>query len=105
MDIKPIKTDTDYRAALKKAEGLMTAAADTLAGERLDVLVTLVEAWERRHYPMNLPDRSRPSSSRWSAGAHGQGSGTPHRPLELGRHHQHCTNERVNLSYAAQEKD
>jgi HTH-type transcriptional regulator / antitoxin HigA len=52
MDIKPIKTDTDYRAALKEVEGLMTAAADTPAGERLDVLVTLVEAWERRHYPM-----------------------------------------------------
>lgn len=56
MDIKPIKTDTDYRAALKEVEGLMTAAADTPAGERLDVLVTLVEAWERRHYPMDLPD-------------------------------------------------
>lgn len=55
MDIKPIKTDTDYRAALKEVEGLMTAA-DTPAGERLDVLVTLVEAWERRHYPMDLPD-------------------------------------------------
>ena len=56
MNIKPIKTNTDYRAALKEVEGLMTAAADTPAGERLDVLVTLVEAWERRHYPMDLPD-------------------------------------------------
>ena len=56
MNIKPIKTDTDYRVALKEVEGLMTAAADTPAGERLDVLVTLVEAWERRHYPMDLPD-------------------------------------------------
>jgi len=56
MDIKPIKTDTDYRATLKEIESLMTATTDTPAGERLDVLVTLVEAWERTHYAMDLPD-------------------------------------------------
>lgn len=56
MDIKPIKTKTDYRAALKEIEGLMAAGANTPEGERLDVLATLVEAYERKHYPMELPD-------------------------------------------------
>jgi HTH-type transcriptional regulator/antitoxin HigA len=56
MDIKPIKTDADYRAALKEIESLMSAAPDTPEGEKLDVLVTLVEAYEARHYPLDLPD-------------------------------------------------
>jgi HTH-type transcriptional regulator/antitoxin HigA len=56
MDIKPIKTKADYRAALKEIEGLMAAGANTREGERLDVLVTLVEAYERKHFPMELPD-------------------------------------------------
>lgn len=56
MDIKPIKTKADYRAVLKEIEGLMTASANTPEGERLDVLATLVEAYERKHYPMELPD-------------------------------------------------
>lgn len=56
MDIKPIKTDSDYRAVLKEIESLMTAAADTPEGERLDILVTLVEAYERKHVPLDLPD-------------------------------------------------
>ena len=56
MEIKPIKTKADYRAALKEIEGLMSAAADTPEGVRLDVLLTLVEAYERRHYPLDLPD-------------------------------------------------
>jgi HTH-type transcriptional regulator / antitoxin HigA len=56
MDIKPIKTDADYRATLREIESLMTAEPGTPEDERLDVLVTLVEAWEREHYPMDLPD-------------------------------------------------
>jgi HTH-type transcriptional regulator/antitoxin HigA len=56
MEIKPIRTKADYRAALKEIEGLMSAAADTPEGERLDVLVTLVEAYESRHYRLDLPD-------------------------------------------------
>lgn len=56
MDIKPIKTDADYRAALKEIETLMMAEPDTPEGEKLDVLVTLVEAYERKHYPLDLPD-------------------------------------------------
>ena len=56
MDIKPIKTDADYRAALKEIETLMMADPDTPKGEKLDVLVTLVEAYEQKHYPLDLPD-------------------------------------------------
>ena len=56
MDIKPVRTDTDYRATLKEIEALMKAAPDTPEGEKLDVLVTLVEAYEARHYPLDLPD-------------------------------------------------
>ena len=56
MDIKPIRSKTDYRAALAEIEALMTARPRTRQGDRLDVLVTLVEAWERTHFPMDLPD-------------------------------------------------
>ena len=56
MDIKPIKTDADYRVALKEIETLMLVAHNTPDGENLDVLVTLVEAYERKHYPLDLPD-------------------------------------------------
>ena len=56
MIIKPIKTKADYRAALKEIETLMMARLNTPEGERLDVLVTLVEAYERKHYAIDLPD-------------------------------------------------
>jgi HTH-type transcriptional regulator/antitoxin HigA len=56
MDIAPIKIRRDYRRALKEIEGLMTAKRGTPEGDRLDVLVTLVEAWEAKHFPLDLPD-------------------------------------------------
>jgi HTH-type transcriptional regulator/antitoxin HigA len=56
MEIKPIRTKTDHRNALKEIEKLMNAQAGTPEGERLDVLATLVEAYERKHFPMDLPD-------------------------------------------------
>ena len=56
MEIKPIKTDADYRAALKEIETLMMAETGSPQGEKLDVLVTLVEAYEQKHYPLDLPD-------------------------------------------------
>ena len=56
MNIKPIKTKVDYRAALKEIEALMTARAGSPDGERLDILATLVEAYEKRHFPFDLPD-------------------------------------------------
>lgn len=46
MEVKPIKTKRDHRRALKEIEGLMNAKLGTPEGDRLDVLVTLVEAWE-----------------------------------------------------------
>lgn len=56
MDINPIKTDADYRQTLSEIERLMMAERDTPEGDRLDVLVTLVEAYEKRHYPLEAPD-------------------------------------------------
>ena len=58
MEIKPIKTEVDYDAALKEVEWLMESDVepDTPEGDRLEVLVTLVEAYEAKHYPMGLPD-------------------------------------------------
>ena len=56
MDIKPIHTEIDYRATLREIETLMTATAGSPEGDRLDVLVILVEAYERSHFPMDLPD-------------------------------------------------
>ncbi len=48
MEIKPIKTRRDYEVALKLIEGLMSAKAKSAEGDRLDVLVTLVQAYEAR---------------------------------------------------------
>jgi HTH-type transcriptional regulator/antitoxin HigA len=58
MKIKPIKTEVDYERVLKEIERLMEIGVepDTPAGDCLDVLVTLVEAYEAKHYPMELPD-------------------------------------------------
>jgi HTH-type transcriptional regulator/antitoxin HigA len=56
MDIKPIRTRKDYEATLKAIERLMEARRGSPEGDRLDVLVTLVEAYEARHFPLDLPD-------------------------------------------------
>lgn len=56
MNIRPIRSDVDYRAALREIEPLMGAKAGSPQGDRLDVLVTLVESWERKHFPLDLPD-------------------------------------------------
>ncbi len=56
MDIEPIKSDQDYRAALQEIDSLMVATPGSAESERLDVLATLVEAYERRHFPLDLPD-------------------------------------------------
>ncbi len=56
MDITPIRTKRDHARALKEIEGLMGAKRGTPGGDRLDVLVTLVEAWEARQDPLDLPD-------------------------------------------------
>lgn len=56
MEIQPIRTDQDYRSALRDIERLMSAEMNTPEGDHLDILVTLVEAYERKHFPMELPD-------------------------------------------------
>lgn len=56
MDIKPIKTETDYKTALRKIERLMEADLNTPDGDKLDVLTTLVEAYEEKYYPVEPPD-------------------------------------------------
>jgi len=56
MDIRPIKTESDYEAALAEVERLIDARPGTVDGDRLDVLTTLIEAYERQHYSMPLPD-------------------------------------------------
>ena len=56
MDIKPIKTELDYNAALSEIEQLMDAEPNTPEGDKLDVLTTLVEAYEEKHYPIDPPD-------------------------------------------------
>ncbi|SFN01601.1 helix-turn-helix domain-containing protein [Nitrosomonas communis] len=66
MDIKSIKTDADYHAALNEVETLMTAEPNTPEGEKLDVLVTLIEAYERKHYPPDLPIPLKPSNLEWN---------------------------------------
>jgi HTH-type transcriptional regulator/antitoxin HigA len=55
MEIASIKNQRDYRRALKEIEGLMGAKRNTPEGDRLDVLVTLVQAWEAKRYPLDLP--------------------------------------------------
>lgn len=55
-ELKPIRSRRDYEAALKEIEALWGAKAGTRAGDRLDVLATLIDAYEAEHYPMDPPD-------------------------------------------------
>jgi HTH-type transcriptional regulator / antitoxin HigA len=56
MNIRPIRTEADYDAALARVETLMDAEADTPEGEELDVLATLISAYEKEHYPIAAAD-------------------------------------------------
>ena len=56
MEIKAIKSERSHQEALREIESLMAVKKGTRQGERLDVLVTLVEAYELRHFPLDLPD-------------------------------------------------
>lgn len=56
MDIQPIKTEADYDRALAEINALWNAELDTLEGDRLDILMTLVEAYETKHHPIDPPD-------------------------------------------------
>ena len=52
MELRPIKTLEDYEAALVEIEGLMNAQLGTPEGDRLEILATLIEAYEKEHYPI-----------------------------------------------------
>lgn len=56
MTIKPIKTERDYQKALKEIEKLWDAKPNTLKGDRLEVMITLVEAYEQKHHRIEPPD-------------------------------------------------
>ena len=58
MDIRPIRTDADCKAALKEISALMDADPDpgTPEGDRLDIVATLVQAYEAKHVPISVPD-------------------------------------------------
>jgi HTH-type transcriptional regulator / antitoxin HigA len=55
-EVKPIRTKRDYEAALKEVERLWGAKAGTHDGDRLDMLATLIDAYETAHYPMEPTD-------------------------------------------------
>ena len=56
MQIKPIKSERDYQKALKTIDRLMDARPNTPQGDALDVLSTLVDAWEEKHHALGPPD-------------------------------------------------
>jgi len=55
-ELKPIRTKADYEKGLAEVEHLWGAKSGTPKGDRLDVLATLIDAYEAEHYPMDLPD-------------------------------------------------
>ncbi len=56
MDIKPIKNELDYQNALEDISILFHATPNTAEGDKLEILTTLVQAYEDQHYPIDLPD-------------------------------------------------
>ena len=56
MEIRPIKTEQDYNTSIRRIEVLWGAKKDTPQGDKLDLLVTLVESYEMKHFPIAPPD-------------------------------------------------
>ena len=56
MDIKPIRTEADYQRTLHRVEELWDSVEGSAESDELDILATLIEAYERDHYPVDLPD-------------------------------------------------
>ncbi len=56
MEIKPIKSERDHEQALQRVESLWKSPEGSVESDELDVLATLIEAYEREHYPIDLPD-------------------------------------------------
>jgi HTH-type transcriptional regulator / antitoxin HigA len=55
-EVRPIRSNADYEAALKEVERLWGAKSGTRNGDRLDVLATLIDAYETDHFPVDPPD-------------------------------------------------
>lgn len=88
MDIHPIRTDDDHAAAVREIEALWGAAPGTPEGDRLDVLITLVDAYEARRWP--LPDTDPVEAIKSSMAMEGRGQsdlaevlGSPSRASEI----------------------
>lgn len=56
MDIRPIRGEADYERALHRVEELWDSVEGSAESDELDILATLIEAYEREHYPVDLPD-------------------------------------------------
>ena len=56
MNIKPVKCEADYDAALARVDELMDAELDTPQGDELDILVTLIKKYEAQHHPVDAPN-------------------------------------------------
>ena len=56
MDIKPIRGEPDYERALRRVEELWNSPGGSAESDELDILATLIEAYEREHYPIEFPD-------------------------------------------------
>ena len=56
MNIKPIKSEADYRLALKRLEEVFDAPIDTSESDEADILGVLVDEYEKKHYPIEAPD-------------------------------------------------
>lgn len=56
MNIKPIRTEQDYKNSITRIEELWGAKRDTIEGDELDLLITLVESYEMKHFPIAPPD-------------------------------------------------
>ena len=56
MDLKPIKTETDYRTALKRLEEIFDAKPGSPEGDELEILGLMVDDYENQHYPIEAPD-------------------------------------------------
>jgi HTH-type transcriptional regulator/antitoxin HigA len=56
MELKPIKTEADYRAALKRLEDIFDAKLNTPEGDELEILGLMVDDYENKHYPIEAPD-------------------------------------------------
>jgi len=56
MNVKPIKSDKDYRNALERLELIFDAPIDTKEGDEAEILSLLIENYENEHYPIEAPD-------------------------------------------------